>query len=278
MIIQRLRDFVLISQMQTMDLELILEAQPLTFQAVLSYLDNQSLCNCRLICHSIKNFISDHSFYWKRIIAKLLKNEDSDLCLLWTKCLKQARLEVVKDMALTLKEYHDSQMPWTCKERFWTNRKTPLHFAALSGQLSIFQHVFHQMRLKNPPDRGGITPLHLSAMQGHETICQFQLDNLDLISPKCHFVGDTPLHMAAGYGHLSICQSILSSGIQSSESLRNDLGETPLHCAVNNRQVSVCSFLINTLEDANAEDDTGISPLELARELNYTDIESLFIQ
>ena len=49
---------------------------------------------------------------------------------------------------------------------------TPLHLAAESGQLSIFEYIFKKTEVKCPETNEGITPFHLAAKNGHFAICK----------------------------------------------------------------------------------------------------------
>ena len=54
------------------------------------------------------------------------------------------------------------------------NGAAPLHVAAWSGNLDVFQYVFETALDKNPRDNEGLTPFHWAAFKGHLEICHIQ--------------------------------------------------------------------------------------------------------
>ena len=90
---------------------------------------------------------------------------------------------------------------------------TPLHNAALSGRLDIFQYIYNNAENQNPIDCHGETPLHKAADGTgggpykhyqlysidrecqHKTICKLILDNIGDKNPL-NFNGKTPIQMA----------------------------------------------------------------------------------
>ena len=53
--------------------------------------------------------------------------------------------------------------------------ETPLHQAALSGNLQLCESILETLENKNPPNLRGKTPLHFSAEGGHTSICKLIL-------------------------------------------------------------------------------------------------------
>ena len=131
--------------------------------------------------------------------------------------------------------------------------KTPFHFAAENGHLSICQLIIENNETKNQPfvnnllgfedifDFGflNITPIHLAAKNGHLPVCQLLIKWIENAYPEkiayayaANSHGSTPLHLAAEFGHLSVCQFLVEK--VEDTNLENGLGATPLSCAVRN--------------------------------------------
>ena len=94
--------------------------------------------------------------------------------------------------------------------------QTPLHQAAMYGQLSKCKEIIDIVENKNPKDKEGMTQLHLAAEYwisrlpnrrklDYFDICQLIIDNTDDKNPKDDR-DETPLHLAAGAGQFFICQ------------------------------------------------------------------------
>ena len=54
--------------------------------------------------------------------------------------------------------------------------EAPLHVAAWSGNLEVFQYLFENSFDRNPKSYKGSTPFHWSVMRGHSKICRFLLE------------------------------------------------------------------------------------------------------
>ena len=65
--------------------------------------------------------------------------------------------------------------------------------------------------IRNPADKGGLTPLHIAAKCGHLDICEIILKNVKCNknpeAPSHH--GNTPLHLAAKKGNLDVYNLII---------------------------------------------------------------------
>ena len=112
-------------------------------------------------------------------------------------------LDTVAELACTVHQYYTDH-PWRTGDG-----KSPLHFAAMTGQMEIFEMMFQRAQDKNPKDSNGWTPLHHAAGNGHLAICQYIIERVQDKNPKTNICGVTPLHCADWNGHLAICQFII---------------------------------------------------------------------
>ena len=92
---------------------------------------------------------------------------------------------------------------------------TPLHIAALKGNLDLFHLIFVNALDKNPADeRDKLTPLHMAAQNGHFEICKLIIDNVDDKNPQNFNTGVTPLQLASKRKHFKIVELIQSQLVE----------------------------------------------------------------
>eukprot|EP01098_Paradermamoeba_levis_P004579 TRINITY_DN195_c0_g1_i1.p1 TRINITY_DN195_c0_g1~~TRINITY_DN195_c0_g1_i1.p1 ORF type:complete len:155 (+),score=26.17 TRINITY_DN195_c0_g1_i1:179-643(+) len=102
------------------------------------------------------------------------------------------------------------------------------------------------------------TPLHFAAGYGHMSVVQLLIERGSDVNAKDHDENEqTPLHLAAQYGHLSIVQLLIDRGSNMNAKTINE--ETPLHQAANCGHLSVVELLIDKGSDVNAKDTKGVS-------------------
>ena len=137
------------------------------------------------------------------------------------------------------------------------NGKTPLHSAALAGQLKIVKYFISELQCDpniaqtgehhgNTAKCGGRIALHGAAQRGHLHIVKFLIEDQHCNPSHCDYQKVTPLHMAAQHGHLSVVQYLTLE--QHCDPLcTNEKNNTPLHIAANNGHLQVVQFMIETL-------------------------------
>ena len=121
---------------------------------------------------------------------------------------------------------------------------TPLHIAALKGNLDLFKLIFVNAIEKNPADeRDKLTPLHMAAQNGHFEICKHIIENVKDKNPPDRG-GKTPFHSAAANGHLEICKLMIKNDVDISY-----VGVSPLHLAALNGHLEICMIIIENMEE-----------------------------
>ena len=123
--------------------------------------------------------------------------------------------------------------------------QTPLHIAAMTGQLHKCEVLFYK-NIYLHEDIQGITALHLSASYGHLKICELLMKGVREKLPKDQH-GSTPLHEAAKRGYMKICELFMKN--LEDKNPVNRVGQTPLHLAGENRHIMTCKIIIDNLED-----------------------------
>ena len=106
---------------------------------------------------------------------------------------------------------------------------TNLHFAAMTGQSKVVELTLEQENYKimkeNIKNDFGMLPLHYAAEKGHTYVFKALLEIAKEHNTKVNH-GETLLRLAAGNGHLSIVNIILGN-----IDARNSNGKLPLRRA-----------------------------------------------
>ena len=72
--------------------------------------------------------------------------------------------------------------------------RSPLHYAAEFGQLSVVKFIINAVENRNPGDFGGVTPLHLAVKNSHMLVVLLILDQVQDKNVNCvHIVITTSL-------------------------------------------------------------------------------------
>ena len=275
---------------------------------ILGRLDARSLVNCRIVSEEWRNVIDKDYNIWIQMVKKYTKICEVDRQErlynneTWFKSLKNAPVEILQNLALTL---------WEPKNEKDTNEddvemeeddddseeirnqirykkllkkglhRPPLQLLAWKGHLETFSYVFDSLGHKNLPDCYMDTPLHFSAEMGHFEICKMILDHSDDKNPE-NSHGTTPLHNSAENGFHSICQLIIENigkDYFDQEDEDHQLGSmemTPLHLAAKNGHLQVCEILIENMKNKNPTNHFD-TPYHLAAQHGHLDICQLFI-
>ena len=121
--------------------------------------------------------------------------------------------------------------------------------------------------IRNPADKGGLTPLHIAAKRGHLDICEIILKNMDNKNknpeaPLHH--GNTPLHFAAKNGNLDVYNLIIkyTKGLININP-KNSEGKTPLNLACEKGHHHILNF---SVKPEDKEDKMSAQP---SKKLNY---------
>ena len=152
---------------------------------------------------------------------------------------------------------------------------TPLHSAAMHGNLQICQMIIEKVNVSNPVTNDGrYTPLHIAAESGCFEICKLIIDKLADKNPQ-NIDGETPLHRAADNDpfcedHFKIFKLIIDKIVDKNP--RNHSGTTPLHLAAHNGNLELCKFIIGEIQERNPRNEAGITPLHYAAENNRLEL------
>ena len=300
---------------------------------IFSFLDNKNLSKCREISRSWNNYLDTKKFSQVRFLKGILEDWHEETHS-WTKFKLPAYYKLVFDKANTetiielctavnqfhiyAKEAHRGRYTdneWGIKTTKTTlgygcERLTPLHIAAATGHVSLYENLVKIAKVKNPNDidgrkplhhaayygclemcrfimlskktrdknpkcKYGCTPLYWAASNGHLKLCNFIIENVKEHNPK-NQTGHTPLHRAAQFGHLEICEQIMNK--LEDKNPKNNGGKTPRHEAAWHGQVDVCELIIGYLDDKNPKDEHGKTPFYEAARLGHFKVCQLLIK
>lgn len=115
--------------------------------------------------------------------------------------------------------------------------------------------------LINARDSNGQTPLHRAAVGGQVTVAQFLLANGADVDSRDQ-AGATPLSLAVGIGNKAMVEVLLAAKANVNEA--DNQGLRPLHRAAQGGFQAVADVLIGEGADVNAASKTGATPLHLA--------------
>ena len=226
---------------------------PVIAEQIFDQLDDRSLTKCRGISKTW--YGATERLQWIRKFQKLTK-ENKNHQISWKSALVKMPTEFLKKLVLICEEVPQSISRWQC---------SPLHTAAYSGDLQLFEHIYKNSMDKNPKDTMGRIPFHTAAGHGRLEIFEFIMERAEDKNPK-DGNGWTTLHYAAAEGHLKICEMICENGSNLNSKTNEDFdgGMTPLHHAAIEGYVEICKLLVLKVEDKNPCDKDGFTPLHAA--------------
>nr|XP_020468906.1 caskin-1 isoform X3 [Monopterus albus] len=164
-----------------------------------------------------------------------------------------------------------------------TDGFSPLHHAALNGNLELISLLLESQAAVDIRDQKGMRPLHYAAWQGRAEPMKLLLKSGSSVNGQSD-EGQIPLHLSAQHGHYDVSEMLLQH--QSNPCIVDNAGKTPLDLACEFGRVGVVQLLLSSnmcaalLEPKKGDttDPNGTSPLHLAAKNGHIDIIRLLIQ
>lgn len=168
---------------------------------------------------------------------------------------------------------------------------TPLHLAALKGEVGILKAVIfqddHVVDLSVMDDLHR-TPLHLAAYHDHDGVVKLILSNLEKIQVDVNaaaMFGITPLHLSIMRRSISVAEALISFPLVDKMAQSEELLNV-LHMAADVGQDNIVSLLgkvltepeIGKLMSAAMVDKIMRTPLHYAARAGHVDVAKLFLQ
>jgi len=131
----------------------------------------------------------------------------------------------------------------------------------------------------NVTDGTGMTPLQWLTVEGHATVAQWLIDDVDAdVEMPDKQYGQTALHFAAVKGNQMISELLLQ---RHADPMRRDSsGWTPLHACARAGALEVAAVLLSVLskEQVNAAGAGGQTPLHRAAFWGHAELAELLVQ
>ncbi len=155
---------------------------------------------------------------------------------------------------------------------------TPLQWAVVANQLSVFELLLERGANPNAPDRSQMTPLHSAAVfnraQMARRLLAFGAD-LNAMCISFQAVRLTPLHKAAEAGAYDVVEIMLDAGADPNVRTAGANQVTPLHIAAARGHQGVVRLLAERGAQINAIDMVGTTPLHWAEKMGQIDAAAL---
>ena len=121
--------------------------------------------------------------------------------------------------------------------------RTPLHWAALRGDIEMYKVISDLLKDKNPGDGHNVTPFHLATQKGKLPLIEYLTPYLlDIDVRTDDFWGSrTPLHVASQFGHLEIVKFLIKNGAD--PQLKSNSGLTAYEYAIQDGNSHVAEYL-----------------------------------
>ena len=188
-------------------------------------------------------------------------------------CYDDDNLDVVIYLVNAMSQHLPLKDVVSCRGK---DGQTPLHVAALYGQLKIVKHFISELKCDpnievtgehhgRTTKCGGRIALHHAAQNGHLHVVKYLIEDQHCDPSHCDYEKVTPLHMAAQWGHLSVVQYLTLE--QHCDPLcTNKNNNTPLHNAAGcEGHLQVVQFMIETLHcPPDIRGQHNMTPLDMA--------------
>ena len=132
------------------------------------------------------------------------------------------------------------QDPSLVTEKYADEGMTPLHAAAIKGDVVIARFLIEHGGAVNAVTSTGMTPLHTTARYGQKEVALLLLEhgaNVDARSSD----GITPLHRAASYGQDAMVELLIERG--AGINVKSTEGKTPRYMALSNKYDKTAEIL-----------------------------------
>jgi ankyrin repeat protein len=154
-------------------------------------------------------------------------------------------------------------------------RQTPLHVAAIEGNLNICKLFIDNGALVNATDYEDTTPLHFAASNGHVSVVEYLLEQGAVLDAR-YIGGASALTMAARSDHMDVGTVLIDSGADID--LFCNVKVTPLWYCIYNQNVSFLNRFLGKGAQVNYRDFIGRTPLQFAVIHGYQQITDLLLE
>ena len=231
---------------------------PHLIDEIFDNIENTSLANCNEVSRLWYNHLKNQKSVHVKIICSYLQKHHEEVGEHWKSFLKTSNRENIIKLALAVKKIYGENSKF---QAHLEKCLTPLHIAAIHGQLDLCKYIIDRNEDKNPKSNSGCSPMHWAAGIGNLTLMQYVPISVLNENPGDKS-GVTPLHWAAKNGQFEVVEYLLQ--ILDDKYPTDNLGNTPLHWAAYRGHLKICKLIMNEIENKNPGNDNGITPLHRA--------------
>ena len=120
-------------------MENIFQRFPHIGEAILSHLDNENLVSCNGINQDWQDFIGQQKLSWIRMIKKYV-GSSHNLPDSWLKFLPKTPINIVKAIALDVKEFYTAE-----QNKLYPHDGSPFHITAACGNLKVCKYIYFRI-------------------------------------------------------------------------------------------------------------------------------------
>ena len=247
---------------------------PSVAESIFDELDNQSLVKCKEVSGVWRIFLQAPKFLIMRKIQKMVETRRK-FRKVWKLVGQKISTNEILQLEVATAEFYGNDRNFSVSDPEFesvsdidseTNCITPIHVAAGTGHLILWETLIQKTSLFEPKNEKGQTPYHYAAALGFVGICLKIIEKpthnptREEILPRDND-GWTPLHYAAKEGQLDVYKTI--SYLAEDKNPKDLEDFTPLHAAAMNFNRELCEFIVSKIQDKNPVDKDGDTPMDL---------------
>ena len=166
-------------------------------EMIFNNLDNQTLVTCKFASKELNTYLREQKFHQIRIIIETV-TKFQDLRQPWIDVFKTANTMTIMELGYAVDQFYTKG-----RKYFNYNGITPLHVAAGTNNLSLFDMISEKAEDKEPIDDKEFKPIVFAVHNGHIQMTKDMMKRIEDKNTKITS-GLTLLHKAAIEGQFEI--------------------------------------------------------------------------
>eukprot|EP00811_Abedinium_folium_P036252 NODE_8979_length_1455_cov_3.017319.p1 GENE.NODE_8979_length_1455_cov_3.017319~~NODE_8979_length_1455_cov_3.017319.p1 ORF type:complete len:424 (-),score=112.67 NODE_8979_length_1455_cov_3.017319:39-1310(-) len=190
------------------------------------------------------------------------------------RCENESKLlaNTVNDLPETVMDMLTSIAEDGIDDQEWDNGFSPMHWAARAGRRDIIEYLRRQEggdELLATPDNNGKTPLFYA--EKHRSLLAWLREEAGVTAPAVKPLMAMPDISFLAPNYRAVLERITEQGWASVPSWKD--GFTMLHWAAREGHAELCEYLVHLQADANAQDISGRTPLDIALKAGHSELQ-----